>query len=355
MMEITAKPLSGKKGLVLGIANEHSIAYGCAQAFRALGAELAITYANDKTKRYVEPLAQELEAPIFLPCDVREKVQFEAVFQAIGQSWGELDFALHAIAFARPRQGRARERGCATRQSAPSGASGLSASWYRESALRRKRQASQRGLRLPRIHANCPQDCSNRRFAITPGQFPPGEGAQQLNHYPDNNLQAERRRNAAAQAFRQLAQIFEQMAASNLAAPRCCRRHPYQNIRPARIGERLVDEAATTECDSGRGLAQREPPRLQQIVDRLDELIRHGGSQRLKIVEMGVKSSFRYPRFFHNFVHSDRFHSLSGEQRVGGRHQLGTSPCPLFAADFGSADRIESGHGATVSQCSLPI
>ena len=100
MIEITAKPLSGKKGLVLGIANEHSIAYGCAQAFRALGAELAITYANDKTKRYVEPLARELEAPIFLPCDVREKVQFEAVFQAIGQSWGELDFALHAIAFA---------------------------------------------------------------------------------------------------------------------------------------------------------------------------------------------------------------------------------------------------------------
>jgi NAD(P)-dependent dehydrogenase (short-subunit alcohol dehydrogenase family) len=119
MIEITAKPLSGKKGLVLGIANEHSIAYGCAQAFRALGAELAITYANDKTKRYVEPLAHELEAPIFLPCDVRERAQFEAVFQAIGQSWGELDFALHAIAFARPRQGRARERGCATRQSAP--------------------------------------------------------------------------------------------------------------------------------------------------------------------------------------------------------------------------------------------
>ena len=100
MIEVTAKPLSGTKGLVLGIANEHSIAYGCAQAFRALGAELAITYANDKTKRYVEPLARELEAPIFLPCDVREKVQFEAVFQAIGQRWGELDFALHAIAFA---------------------------------------------------------------------------------------------------------------------------------------------------------------------------------------------------------------------------------------------------------------
>jgi enoyl-[acyl-carrier protein] reductase I len=61
MIEVTAKPLSGKKGLVLGIANEHSIAFGCARAFRALGAELAITYANDKTKRYVEPLARELD------------------------------------------------------------------------------------------------------------------------------------------------------------------------------------------------------------------------------------------------------------------------------------------------------
>ncbi len=100
MIEITPTPLSGKKGLVLGIANEHSIAYGCAQAFRALGAELAITYADDKSKSYVEPLARKLDAPIFLPCDVREQAQLEAVFQAISQTWGELDFALHAIAFA---------------------------------------------------------------------------------------------------------------------------------------------------------------------------------------------------------------------------------------------------------------
>src|SRR3974390_192734 len=100
MIETTAKPLSGKKGLVLAIANEHSIAYGCAQAFRALGAELAITYANDKSKRYVEPLARELEAPIFLPCDVREPGQMEAVFQTVEHNWKTLDFALHAIAFA---------------------------------------------------------------------------------------------------------------------------------------------------------------------------------------------------------------------------------------------------------------
>lgn len=100
MIEVWQKPLAGKKGLVLGIANEHSIALGCAQAFRALGAELAITYANEKSKTYVEPLARDLMAPIFLPCDVREPGQLEAVFQTIGQTWGVLDFALHSIAFA---------------------------------------------------------------------------------------------------------------------------------------------------------------------------------------------------------------------------------------------------------------
>jgi len=100
MIDISQKPLSGKKGLVLGIANEHSIAYGCAQAFRALGAELAITYSNEKTKTYTEPLARELAAPIFLPCDVRQPGQMEAVFQTVEHNWKTLDFALHAIAFA---------------------------------------------------------------------------------------------------------------------------------------------------------------------------------------------------------------------------------------------------------------
>ncbi len=100
MIDVSQKPLSGKKGIVLGIANEHSIAYGCAQAFRALGAELAITYSNEKTKTYTEPLARELAASIFLPCAVRQTGQLEAVFQAVERSWGTLDFALHAIAFA---------------------------------------------------------------------------------------------------------------------------------------------------------------------------------------------------------------------------------------------------------------
>jgi enoyl-[acyl-carrier protein] reductase I len=103
MIDISAQPLAGKKGLVLGIANEQSIAYGCAQAFRALGADLAVSYLNDKAKPHVEPLARDLEAELFLPCDVREDGQLEAVFMEIGRRWGRLDFALHSIAFA-PRE-----------------------------------------------------------------------------------------------------------------------------------------------------------------------------------------------------------------------------------------------------------
>ncbi len=94
------KALLGKRALVLGVANEHSIAYGCAKIFRALGAELALTYLNDKAKPYVEPLARELEAPLFLPCDVSREGDLDAVFSQISDKWGSLDIALHSIAFA---------------------------------------------------------------------------------------------------------------------------------------------------------------------------------------------------------------------------------------------------------------
>lgn len=100
MTAIPSPPLLGRKALVLGIANEHSIAFGCARAFRKLGAELAITYLNDKARPYVEPLARELEAPIFLPLDVQKAGQLETVFEQVGRTWGRLDIALHAIAFA---------------------------------------------------------------------------------------------------------------------------------------------------------------------------------------------------------------------------------------------------------------
>jgi enoyl-[acyl-carrier protein] reductase I len=94
-----AKLLDGKKGLVIGIANDQSIAWGCAKALRGLGAELAVTYLNEKAKRFVEPLAKELEAPLLLPLDVLQEGQLEAVFDTIGKTWGELDFVLHSIAF----------------------------------------------------------------------------------------------------------------------------------------------------------------------------------------------------------------------------------------------------------------
>ena len=96
---VKAKLLDGKKGLVVGIANDRSIAWGCARAFRALGAELAITYLNEKAKPHVEPLAREVEAPIFLPMDVMADGELEAVFDRIGQDWGKLDFLVHSIAF----------------------------------------------------------------------------------------------------------------------------------------------------------------------------------------------------------------------------------------------------------------
>jgi enoyl-[acyl-carrier protein] reductase I len=91
--------LKGRKGLVVGIANDQSIAWGCARAFRALGAELAVTYLNEKAKKHVEPLAKALEAPIFLPLDVMVEGQMEQVFDHIKKEWGHLDFLLHSIAF----------------------------------------------------------------------------------------------------------------------------------------------------------------------------------------------------------------------------------------------------------------
>ena len=92
--------LAGKRGLVVGIANANSIAYGCAKAFHAAGAELAITYLNAKAEPYVRPLAEKLASPIIVPCDVREPGQLEALFERVRQQWGRLDFLLHSIAYA---------------------------------------------------------------------------------------------------------------------------------------------------------------------------------------------------------------------------------------------------------------
>ena len=94
-----AKLLGGKRGLIIGIANENSIAWGCARAFRALGADLAVTYLNDKAKKYVQPLADALDSQIVMPLDVGKPGQMEDVFERIGKDWGSLDFLVHSIAF----------------------------------------------------------------------------------------------------------------------------------------------------------------------------------------------------------------------------------------------------------------
>jgi enoyl-[acyl-carrier protein] reductase I len=98
--EIPRPVLKGKKALVVGIANEHSIAYGCASAFRELGAELAITYLNEKARTYVEPLARALDASILMPLDVSKPGELEALFERIAGEWGRLDIVVHSIAWA---------------------------------------------------------------------------------------------------------------------------------------------------------------------------------------------------------------------------------------------------------------
>jgi len=101
MTEHNPRPiLAGKKALVVGIANDSSIAYGCAKAFRELGADLAITYLNDKAKPYVEPLARELSASLFLPLDVSVPGALEKTFEEVAAKWGRLDILVHSIAFA---------------------------------------------------------------------------------------------------------------------------------------------------------------------------------------------------------------------------------------------------------------
>ncbi len=92
--------LAGQNALVIGVANDDSIAYGCAKAFRTAGAELAISCLNEKARRHVEPLARGLEAPIVGALDVTVPGQLEAMFDQIRSKWGRLDILVHSIAFA---------------------------------------------------------------------------------------------------------------------------------------------------------------------------------------------------------------------------------------------------------------
>ncbi len=93
--------LKGKTGLIVDVANEHSLAWAAARQFHGAGAELALTYLNDKAKPYVAPLAREADAAIFLPCNVSREGELETVFESIASTWGRLDFCFHSIAWAR--------------------------------------------------------------------------------------------------------------------------------------------------------------------------------------------------------------------------------------------------------------
>src|SRR5690606_8637403 len=92
--------LKGKKALVSGIANDQSIAWGCAKAFSAFGADVAVTYLNDKAKRFVDPLAKEISSALLLPMDLQKPGEMENTFEEIKKKWGTIDIILHSIAFA---------------------------------------------------------------------------------------------------------------------------------------------------------------------------------------------------------------------------------------------------------------
>ncbi|MFY9655782.1 MAG: enoyl-ACP reductase FabI [Methylocystis sp.] len=92
--------LLGKRGLVVGVANEQSIAFGCASKLRAFGAEIGLTYGNEKAKRFVQPLAKHIQADFLLPMNVENPEEVDAVFERIRTDWGRLDFVIHSVAFA---------------------------------------------------------------------------------------------------------------------------------------------------------------------------------------------------------------------------------------------------------------
>lgn len=96
---LTGNMMAGKRGLIMGVANNRSIAWGIAKAVAAQGAEVALTYQGDALKKRVEPLAAELGSKIVLPCDVSDRASVDALFAELGRVWGKLDFLVHAIAF----------------------------------------------------------------------------------------------------------------------------------------------------------------------------------------------------------------------------------------------------------------
>src|SRR5579875_2118882 len=91
--------MKGKRGLVMGVANDHSIAWGIARTLAAHGADLAFTYQGDALAKRVKPLAESVGSQFVMPCDVEDIASVDAVFDAIKQRWGTMDFLVHAVAF----------------------------------------------------------------------------------------------------------------------------------------------------------------------------------------------------------------------------------------------------------------
>ncbi|CAG2156213.1 Enoyl-[acyl-carrier-protein] reductase [NADH] FabI [Cupriavidus yeoncheonensis] len=100
MVQVSNPPLAGARVLIVGVANAESIAWGCARAFRELGADIALTYLNDKAHPHVAPLAEAVQAPILMPLNVEDDAQMDALFARIASDWGRLDAVVHSVAFA---------------------------------------------------------------------------------------------------------------------------------------------------------------------------------------------------------------------------------------------------------------
>jgi enoyl-[acyl-carrier protein] reductase I len=96
----SANVLKGMRALVIGVANEHSIAWGCAKEMHRAGAEIALSYLNEKARQYVEPLAREVDARVFLPLNVQNPAELDALFNVVEAEWGRIDILVHSIAFA---------------------------------------------------------------------------------------------------------------------------------------------------------------------------------------------------------------------------------------------------------------
>ncbi|MCU9837042.1 enoyl-ACP reductase FabI [Ruegeria sp. WL0004] len=100
--------MAGKRGLIMGLANDKSIAWGIAKALSDAGAELAFSYQGDALKKRVDPLAAQLGSEIVLPCDVGDEASIDALFEALAEKWGKLDFVVHAIGFSDKNELRGR-------------------------------------------------------------------------------------------------------------------------------------------------------------------------------------------------------------------------------------------------------